>query len=280
MLTFFVVQNKITWTIALPFIHLTEFLKAQKTKLEEEKKQFKYAEREEKVKKIFADKTVRHGNFKGLQFPNFNSTSDSLFPMLLGSYESELNPIFDKIFLNNYSEIFVIGCAEGYYAVGLAKKFPHAKILAFDITKVALEYCKEMAVLNKVEHQIKLDYLCSPDMLSDFKFTQRGLIICDCEGYELELFQPFVINNLKNCDLIIEQHDFINPQISQHIKNVFSQTHNLTKIKSIEDEQKIKEYKYPEIVKEDYYTKKFILSEYRPCIMEWAFLESKLMCKI
>ena len=35
----------------------------------------------------------------------------------------------------------------------------------------------------------------------------RGLLISDCEGYEIDLFRPDVLKALAGWDLIIETHD-------------------------------------------------------------------------
>ena len=50
-----------------------------------------------------------------------------LIPKLLGSYEQELQPLLQRLAAQNYSEIVDIGCAEGYYAIGLGGCFPRAK---------------------------------------------------------------------------------------------------------------------------------------------------------
>src|SRR5436190_882004 len=67
------------------------------------------------------DKKVLGGIFKGLQYPRFESSGSGLVTKLLGSYENELHPFIQQLGANKYTEIIDIGCAEGYYAVGLAQ---------------------------------------------------------------------------------------------------------------------------------------------------------------
>ncbi len=78
-----------------------------------------------------------------------------------------------------------------------------------------------MAKLNNVGDKIQVRSTCTADELANFNFTKRGLIICDCEGYEYELFNENNIDNLKNCDLIIEVHDFFNPAFLPNYERYF-----------------------------------------------------------
>jgi methylase of polypeptide subunit release factors len=64
-----------------------------------------------------------------------------LVPKLLGSYEAELHPVLDQVIRNNYETIIDVGCAEGYYAVGLALSLPTTHVHAFDIDSRARELC-------------------------------------------------------------------------------------------------------------------------------------------
>jgi hypothetical protein len=106
------------------------------------------------VFKISPDLTVKYGVFKGMKLlPGEESGSGSLIPKLLGAYEYELRPVLEKICHEHYTEIINVGCAEGYYAVGFAMRFPDAKVFAYDIDKGALKLCEEMARLNKVSQQ-------------------------------------------------------------------------------------------------------------------------------
>ena len=51
---------------------------------------------------------------------------------LLGCYEQRLQPYISAAIEKRYSTVLNIGCAEGYYAVGLARAMSDAKPLAFD----------------------------------------------------------------------------------------------------------------------------------------------------
>ena len=98
--------------------------------------------------------TVQHGPFSGMVYPEMTAIGSSLVPKLLGSYEQELHPVLDAICANDYSEIIDIGCAEGYYACGLAMKIPTARVFAFDTNNEAIHLCKQMAEKNNVDERL------------------------------------------------------------------------------------------------------------------------------
>jgi len=225
---------------------------------------------------IFNSLTVLNGPFKGLKYPSLDSVGSVIYPKLLGSYESELHQALNTILGEDYSEILDIGCAEGYYAIGMAKKYDNAKIYAFDIDENAQKLCLEMAILNDVSRKVEIKSEFTPELLGLFEFTKKSLIICDCEGFESILFNTENIKNLKQCDLIIELHDFIDIEISGNLKELFSKTHNIESIFSLDDIHKAQNYKYQELSGLSLFDKNKILRERRPAIMEWIVCKPKI----
>ena len=63
--------------------------------------------------------------------------------------------------------------------------------------------------------------------------------------------------------------------ISTRMAELFQSTHQLRTLTSIDDIQKAKTYDYPELAPFDLATRRAILAEYRPTIMEWLFLTSR-----
>jgi len=177
-------------------------------------------------------KVVLGGIFKGMKYPDYESSGSPLFTKFLGSYEDELNPFFTETSTIQYSEILDIGCAEGYYAVGLSMMHPEAKVYAYDIDDIALNRCRAMAAANGVTDKIIFENKCEKSTLVNFKFSGRGLILSDCEGYEKELFDRETAVALKNCDVIIELHDNAVPDIKQRMTDAFKDTHSISFVTS------------------------------------------------
>jgi len=137
------VKTKVGIVTTALFYRIYEFLRYRRSLQE-------HFASSENLKQLFNDLTVRTGFMKGLKYPGFSSYGSSIFPKFSGTYECELNPVFLQQKETNYAYIIDVGCAEGFYAVGLAKHFIEAKMFAFDISEQAQELCKEMAELNNV----------------------------------------------------------------------------------------------------------------------------------
>ena len=138
----------------------------------------------EKLKKHLYPPIVRNGPFKGLKYPEFISYGSAISPKIIGSYESELHPIIEEFCKKEYSQIINIGSGEGYYAVGLAKRIPNAVIHAYELLPEAQKFIKQMAELNGVANRIVIHGNCTEEELLSFSYSNRTLIICDCEGAE------------------------------------------------------------------------------------------------
>jgi SAM-dependent methyltransferase len=218
----FGVRNDTCWRLLeSTLVRSVSFIVSQRKQIEEETKQTinpqLYQVDTKAIDFITKERKVKHGPFKGLKYPQLSSVGSTLLPKLLGSYEKELQPLIERLCQTQYTEIIDIGCAEGYYAVGLALRIPEARIYAFDINQKARDLCHKMARLNGVSNRCDIKSNCSTETLRVFPFKKRGLIICDCEGCEKELFQPELMENLTCCDLLIELHDFTDINISTYI---------------------------------------------------------------
>jgi hypothetical protein len=234
------------------------------------------AERDETLTRIagelFPSLTVATGPFQGLRYPRLRSVGSALLPKLLGSYESELHPALEMLLTRNYNAVVDIGCAEGYYAVGLGLRLKEAEIYAFDTDPRGREACAEMARLNGVDGRIHIGSLCDVNVLRSLPLGPKALIVADCEGYEKALFSDEISEVLARHDLVVEVHDFIDISISEHLRDVFSRTHRVQSIKSTDDIEKAHSYQYEQLGKYDTSERRLILAERRPAIMEWLVM--------
>lgn len=224
------VNTSIGWNLSKTILRLAEWLRYEKSKLEHQKVIIV-------LDNHFQSHIVENGYFKGLKYSTLSSVGSSLFPKLSGSYESELHFLFLKIERISYSTIINIGCAEGFYAVGLALKFQKSKIIAFDIDETARKLCAQMAAENNVIVEIQSE--CTSGFFEKTNQKKRNLILCDCEGYEENLFRKTNIENLRLSDLIIELHPMNSPGIKDKLYHLFRGTHLISYINSYDDARKI-----------------------------------------
>jgi hypothetical protein len=165
---------------------------------------------------------------------------------LIGSYEAELHPIIDEIIECGYEEIWDVGCAEGYYAVGLALMSPTSKIRAYDIDIHSRKACLKLVELNNVSNQVSIYSECNSKDINDFDF-KNGLIISDCEGFEYDLFRAVSLEG-KKLNYLIEVHEWpLEFNMADKLIQLFSKTHNIQIIESKSDLFKAKNYSFPPV---------------------------------
>lgn len=124
---------------------------------------------------------------------------------------------------------FDVGCAEGYYAVGLALRLPEAHVVAFDIDSRSLGVCADMATLNGVRDRIEFRARCTPSALSTLCGSET-LLVMDCEGCELDLLDPGVVTSLRSTRIIAEMHDFVMAGTTKKIASRFAPTHDVSAV--------------------------------------------------
>lgn len=275
-LLFILVRMDLTWFFLRPFSRLGSFLMWARNEIEhQEKLQLEEVVDERLFGNLFHERKVLNGPFKGLQYPSYKAVGSALYSKLMGSYEKELHGIIESLCEKKFSEIINVGCGEGYYAIGFSRRIKEARIYAFDTDQHAMMLCQQMADLNHAADRIVIgDRLTSSD-LKNFSFTKSGLIFCDCEGFEKELFTSSILENLKHCYLVIESHDFKDITISGSLADLFSPTHHVSIIKSVDDIEKAKTYDFPQTKDFDLMTRKKLFAEGRPAVMEWLYLVPK-----
>lgn len=197
-------------------------------------------------------------------------------PKILGCYERELHQIFEEACHDDYSVIVDIGCAEGYYAVGLALRIPSVQVYAFDIDHDAQTLCREMSSINGVSDRISVNAFCDSIVLGKIPFGKKAFIISDCEGYERQLFTAELLPLLMYHDLLIEVHDFIDPGISSYLWDLFASTHVINVIESVSDVVKAHTYFSSKVCDCSLDVRRQLFAENRPTIMEWYYLKSRV----
>jgi len=272
-LIFRIVKIDFLWLTLFPFVRLSSWLTFHRNVVVEKRT---YPKTDGTLENICNSPIVKHGPFTGLIYPDFTSFGSAIFPKIIGCYESEIHPAIEDVCNKNYSEVVDVGCAEGYYAVGLALRMKDSLIYAYDTDSKAAEYCEKLAELNGVADRLTIRGQITSEDLRDFGFKRKGLIVCDCEGFEMDLFTRDNVANLSKCDLIIEMHDFVNINISIYIIDLFKDSHNIQLFQSVDDLVKARIYNYPETADQDLETKKKLFAEGRPTLMEWAYLTSKV----
>jgi hypothetical protein len=191
---------------------------------------------QEKIKSKFfaeAQPIVLSGPFKGMSYIN-DIVWGPITPKWLGAYECELHSIVVEIIRNqNYDTIIDIGAAEGYYAIGLAKHLPESTVFTFDLDYRARLQQRRMARLNKVTNVI-IGSSCDHFQMENH-IRKRCLVVCDIEGFEVQLLDPTTVPALARADVLVEVHSTQNMSVIE-VKNLliqrFCRTHKIGTIDS------------------------------------------------
>lgn len=215
---------------------------------------------------------VQSGPFAGMILPEDHSWGNGdLTPKLLGTYEQELHPVIEQAIERRPEVVFNVGCAEGYYAIGLARRLSHATVVAIDTDPQALRITQSSAVDNSCFSRVCTEEKFDLNALQYLVAPERGLVIMDVEGAELDLLTPDMIEALAHCDVIVECHDFITLGISMELIARLRYTHETAIVsEGPRDPNRISILKNVSSL-----DRWLAVSENRPCVMGWLVAWAK-----
>lgn len=193
----------------------------------------------------------------------------SVGPKILGTYESELHEALGKAIFDRPDVIIDVGCAEGYYAIGLARYGQKIPVIAYDINPNARAVCSEMAVENGVPALVDVRGECDHGALQQALEGKRGFVLCDCEGYERILLDIERVPALANATLLVELHDWLTdtPDLPAHYKAMLADTHYI----EIIPQQGRNPHAIPELAALNELDRYMLVSEFRNLAMRWMF---------
>jgi hypothetical protein len=172
--------------------------------------------------------TILQGPFQGMTYVK-EATEGALIPRLLGTYECELHADIAAFAAQGVDCVIDVGCAEGYYAVGLARMMPGVTVHAYDIDPRARAACAQLSAVNGVSDRVKIGGEFAPDGFQAFA-DQRCLVMVDTEGAELDILQPDKSPALARMNIIVETHDVYRPGALAGLMARFSPTHDIVRI--------------------------------------------------
>jgi hypothetical protein len=174
-----------------------------------------------------ADGRVVTGPFSGMLYER----KRPYYPLLLGTYESELNDTWEELCRTPFDTVVDVGGAEGYYVVGMARRMAKTKTIAFELEPRLRKLATELAEANGVADRVEVLGLCdAPAFARCVENGARTLVIMDVEGAEAILLDPFVAPHLKTATILVELHDAFYPEMGTLIRSRFAQTHSILEV--------------------------------------------------
>jgi hypothetical protein len=173
---------------------------------------------------------VQRGPFAGMSYHS-GGCGGSMAAKLLGSYEYELHNSVAALLHHDFDKVINIGCAEGYYAVGLARSKPNTRVFAYEMDVSQRRRVSWLATTNGVLDQLTLLGTCSEELLiENLKGSREILMVCDVEGAELDLLK--LDNFPTNCRtwLVVECHKVNGRWTSEELIARFGDSHFIERI--------------------------------------------------
>jgi hypothetical protein len=128
-----------------------------------------------------------------------------------------------------------------------------------------------MCDLNGVSGRVQFMDGCDPQKLREYTKEGRGLLISDCEGYELDLLLETTPQALVNWDLIVEVHDSASQGVLGPLLQAFSETH----VTHVERRRKRLLSDFPSHLRATDHEKHASMAEGRSWRAAWLICESK-----
>ena len=216
---------------------------------------------------------VYTGPFTGMKIcPRVVWGDGDIAAKLLGVYEDELHQFIADVGTHQPDLVVNVGCAEGYYAIGMARMLPETKVIAVDINNVCAEICQENSNANNTNNvQVVLQEVDTAWLSTTLKDSQNPFIVMDCEGAELTLLDFNQVPELAKTSVLVECHDCIIDGITYVLTERFKNTHTIAK-----QDQTVKDsYQFEFLRQFSDCDKWALVHEGRPSTMSWLYMVPK-----
>jgi precorrin-6B methylase 2 len=178
---------------------------------------------------IAGTRHVMCGPFAGMLLSDALADVDAAAPKLLGSYEEEISEVFLRAIEDGIRTFVDVGCADGYYAVGMAYAAPALTTHAFDIAASARDLCRRTAVLNGVTERVRVRGRCDGHALSLLDLNE-ALVLIDIEGAEAAFLDEETARLLGRSHVVVEVHEDEVPGMGDQLVARFAATHAVRRV--------------------------------------------------
>lgn len=216
---------------------------------------------------------VQTGPFTGMTIlPKVTWGDGDIAAKLLGLYEDELHRFLIDASLKHPDLVINVGCAEGYYAIGMARLLPDSKVIAVDINDVCAAICQENSDANQTTNVSVVKQEVDATWLNQaLSSSTNPMVIMDCEGAELDLLDLDTVPELAKSLILVECHDCITAGITETLMQRFQKTHTM----SLQDQTTKDVYQFSFLRDLSDCDKWALVHEGRPSTMSWLYLTPK-----
>jgi hypothetical protein len=170
---------------------------------------------------------VAKGPFQGMRL-DYDVLPVHGAPKFLGTYEQELHSIIERIIALQPRYVLNVGCAEGYYTVGLAARLPTATVFTADADPKALKATLHNAAINDVLSRVHAVGILKPTSFASYLKAPGSVVLMDCEGAEFVLLNPQADGVLLQSHILVEVHPEFGTE--EELSSRFWRTHTIMSI--------------------------------------------------
>tara|TARA_Y100000590_G_scaffold20297_1_gene23678 strand:- start:1801 stop:2628 length:828 start_codon:yes stop_codon:yes gene_type:complete len=230
-----------------------------------------------KISKIANNKII-HGPYKNTYLSSENGWGMHDFASkFLGLYEEQIQLKIVEIQKKyNLEYLINFGASDGFHVLGLLNNHIFKEGLAFEIDSYERSFLHKNIEKNNLSNKIKVlgkgTFEKVFEIIESNKLS-RSLFLIDIEGGEFDLFNSDNISRLNKSYFIIEKHDFWEKDAEKK-KNYYTLLRNNFDIEIIKNSGRNPFiFDFISDLSDD--ERWLILSEGRPCEMEWLLLIPK-----
>jgi glycosyltransferase involved in cell wall biosynthesis len=149
-------------------------------------------------------------------------------PAYLGTYELELAPLLAELARTPFDLVLNVGAADGYYATGLARLWPGARVIAFEMLPEKQENVRRVAAENGVGERVVIEGEGTAVHLAELTGgATRPLVWIDVEGAELDLLDLERVPGLRHAEIVVELHPHLVTRPRETLEERFASTHEV-----------------------------------------------------
>ena len=207
---------------------------------------------------------VMSGPFRSMILdPNEISWGDGdIVRKLLGVYEEELHDSLECVIGSKPSRVINLGCAEGYYAIGMSIRIPEVEVIAVDISPLARKSTAANSSLNGTNN-LKISENKPHPEPNDFWMV-------DIEGGEVNLLsEP---KDWRRVNILVELHEWTNRNIQDIFTSSFESSHDIKVI--ISGSRNPNKFGFLSSFSD--HERWMAMSESRPETMRWMWMKPKI----
>jgi len=151
---------------------------------------------------------------------------------LLGTYEMEVHGALESAIASEPDVVVDVGASDGFYVVGLARRLPRTRVIAFETMAPAVHALRRNHEMNGRPGRVEVHGWCDDAALSSaLEGAHRPLVFCDIDGGEGAVLDPARAPALRRAEVIVEVHEPLAKGVSSLLRARFGPSHEIEEIR-------------------------------------------------